>query len=311
MRTLPAIFLAGVLLAGGASAERVGGFVSPGWLQQHLEDERVAVLHVDFGLEASDAKGRGEYLDGHVPNARLVPWSSVACPRSGLPNEMPPVEELLSWVRRHGITPDHRIVVYDTGSGLESARAFVALDYLGFGEQVSILDGQWKRWRDEGRPVSRQPAEVESSYAAARPRPEVLIGKAAMRDFAWLAEEGESRLTILDARSEDEYWGSVSGKGIERPGHIPGARNLPWTRLLAGGPVPALKDDAELRALFEDAGALPGRALAVYCRSGVQASLLYAVARSLGYEPVYLYDASFIEWSADSTLPVVNRWMAR
>lgn len=310
MRTVCAALLAALLLTGGKSPSgRSGLRVDPEWLQEHLEDGQVIVLHVDFGLDAADARGRLEYLDGHVPGARLVPWNDIVVTRQGLAHEMPPVEDLLSLIRRLGIGPEHRIVLYDTGWGLEAARAFVALDYLGLGEQTVLLDGQWKRWWREGRPVSRLPAEVESTYTPARLRPEILIGTAAVRDFAWLSAESEGRVGILDARPLEEYWGERPGKGIQRPGHIPGAASLHWKDLLVGETHPTLKEDGELRRLFEAAGAEPGRPVVVYCRTGVQASWLYVVARHLGYEKVFLYDGSYAEWSAQPALPVLNKWM--
>jgi thiosulfate/3-mercaptopyruvate sulfurtransferase len=283
--------------------------VDPAWLNDHLEDGSVVVLHVDFGLEAPDARGRLEYLDGHVPGARLVPWHHLVAKRGLLPNEIPPVEDLLSLVRRLGILPEHRVVLYDTGSGLEAARAYVTLDYLGLGPQLSLLDGQWKRWWREGRPVSRLPAEVESSYLPARLRPEVLVDRQAVRDYSWLAGEPESRGALIDSRLEEEFWGERPGKGVDRPGHIPGAKNLAWPRLLVGETDPRFKEEAELRRLFEAAGAEPGRSIVLYCRTGVQASLLYVAAKHLGYGSVMLYDGSYLDWISVPDLPVVNKWM--
>ncbi len=309
MRSLLAALLAALILNGGKPASgRSGVMVDPEWLQEHLEDGQVIVLHVDFGLDAADARGRLEYLDGHVPGARLVSWHEIVTARQGLANEMPPVEDLLSLIRRLGIGPEHTIVLYDTGWGLEAARAYVALDYLGLAGNAVMLDGQWKRWWREGRPVSRLPAEVESTYTPARLRPEILIGTAAVRDCAWLSAESEGRIGILDARPLEEFWGERPGKDIQRPGHIPGAASLPWRELL-GEANPTLKSDGTLRKLFEAAGAEPGKPVVVYCRTGVQASWLYVVARHLGYERVYLYDGSYAEWSAQPALPVRNKWM--
>lgn len=310
MRTVLAALLAALLLNEGKPVSvPYGLMVDPEWLQEHLEDGQVIVLHVDFGLDAADARGRLEYLDGHVPGARLVPWNDIVTERQGLANEMPPVEQLLSLIRRLGIGPEHRIVLYDTGWGLEAARAYVALDYLGLAGNAVVLDGQWKRWWREGRPVSRLPAEVETTYTPARLRPEILIGTAAVRDFAWLSAEPEGRIGILDARPLEEYWGARPGKGIQRPGHIPGAASLHWRDLLGGETHPVLKNEGELRRRFEAAGAEPGKPVVVYCRTGVQASWLYVVARHLGYEKVYLYDGSYAEWSAQPALPVLNNRM--
>ena len=65
----------------------------------------------------------------------------------------------------------------------------------------------------------------------------------------------------------------------------------------------ALADEGALRDLFAANGVEPGDTVVAYCRTGVQASMAWAVAEELGYE-VRLYDASFMDWSARTELPV-------
>jgi thiosulfate/3-mercaptopyruvate sulfurtransferase len=108
---------------------------------------------------------------------------------------------------------------------------------------------------------------------------------------------------ILDARPTAEYQGEVPGETIERPGHIPGAVNFPWRESFTRQDPPTLLDRQELQDILARAGLTPGREVVVYCRTGTQASWLYFVARYLGYSP-RLYDGSYMEWSADPSLPV-------
>lgn len=308
-KSLTALALVAALLGVSlpAAEESPGVLVSTGWLAAHLDDMELRVIHVGFGRAPAV---RSTFDDGHIPFAHPLEWSAVAMTRDGLPNELPPAAEMSDALRRIGVEARDRLVLYDTGSGLEAARAFVALEYLGLAGRVSILDGQWKKWVLEGRDVSQVYSGVEPSAFVPLLRGDVLADRRAVEDLAWTGLEPAPTAVLLDARPREEYAGAVAGEGILRPGHLPGAMSLPWTTLLAGGDLPVFLPEAELRACFEAKGARPGRRVLAYCRSGVQASLVYVAARRLEL-PVSLYDGSYADWSLRSELPVESRWARR
>ena len=78
-----------------------------------------------------------------------------------------------------------------------------------------------------------------------------------------------------------------------------------WKTTIVADSLPRLRDADSLRARFAAAGAEPGDTVVTYCRTGVQASHLYLVARSLGFT-VRMYDGSFIDWSRRTELPVTR-----
>jgi thiosulfate/3-mercaptopyruvate sulfurtransferase len=262
--------------------------VSGDWLAGHLDDPDVVVLHV--------APDRSAYDRGHIPGARFLPLSAIVVERDGLPNELPPVEHLDSVFEAVGVSDGTRVVVY--GPPLAAARAFVTLDYLGHGDRTALLDGGLERWVAEGRPLSTEAPEVARGRFTPRPRPELVV------DAAWVAARLDSPgIALLDARPEAEFAGDVAGAGIPRPGHIPGARNVFWQRMIRSPEDPTFLEPDTLRALLADAGVEPGDTVVAYCRTGVQASVAYFVARYLGYE-ARMYDGSFIDWSPREALRV-------
>ncbi|TVP43838.1 MAG: hypothetical protein EA350_12860 [Gemmatimonadales bacterium] len=103
-------------------------------------------------------------------------------------------------------------------------------------------------------------------------------------------------LHVLDARPPAGYSGAEPGGEVDRPGHIPGAQNLPWRSTTGPDEAPFLLEASALLALFEDVGVEPGDRIITYCRTGGQAGHLHFVARMLGFE-VRFYDGSFVEWS--------------
>ena len=119
----------------------------------------------------------------------------------------------------------------------------------------------------------------------------------------WLKHHLDSpAIRLVDARSPEEFQGNPA-QGA-RTGHIPGAVNLEWKRLLIQGDPPMLADVSRLRELIVAAGIEPSQEIVTYCQSGARASLLYFALRVLGYPRVRMYDGSWAEWSANSNLPV-------
>jgi thiosulfate/3-mercaptopyruvate sulfurtransferase len=172
---------------------------------------------------------------------------------------------------------------------------FLTLEYAGLRGRVSVLDGGRPAWQAEGRPVTTEVPTVTPGHFTPHPRNDVVV------DAAWLSQHlSDPSVAILDARDAGFYLDTLKNE-MPRGGHIPGARSLPFgTVVLDDNKVKPL---ADLRAMFEQAGATTGDTVVSYCHIGQQGTLVYFAARLLGYN-VRLYDGSFQDWSARSDLPV-------
>jgi thiosulfate/3-mercaptopyruvate sulfurtransferase len=222
-------------------------------------------------------------------DAVFVPFSTFSVERDGIPNEFPPADSLATLLHAAGVHGERFVIIADP---IPAGRAYAAFDWLGLGNRASLLDG--------GRSaVASLPSPTQTAQSGAgtdrplqtRVRDDMIV------DAAWVHDRlNDDSFAIIDARPPAEFSGATPGDGIERPGHIPGARNLFWQDLVESADNPRLKDEAELRGLFQAAGAEPGRTVVAYCRTGGQAAFLYTVARHLGYD-VRMYDGSFIDWS--------------
>ena len=260
-----------------------GLLVSPEQLAERLNDPRLVVLHV--------GRDRASYDAGHVPGARFLPLSSIVVERDGVPNELPAPEALEEAFEAVGVSDNSRVVLYGDLGGLAAARAFFSLDYLGKTD-AALLDGGLERWRTEERPVTSEAPDAPRGSLTVRLRPDIVV------DADWVRARlgNDSTIVLVDARPPAEYRGDTPGQGVDRPGHIPGAYNIFWRDALIGDQDPRLRSPEVLHAAYTLADAAFGDTIVVYCRTGVQASHGYYVARYLR-RPVVMYDGGFIDWS--------------
>lgn len=226
------------------------------------------------------------------PGAIFVPLSTFSVERDGIPNEFPHADRIAAGLEAAGVRGERIVIV---GEPIPAGRAWAALDYLGLGARAALLDGGAAALPADGAAPGEgaQPAAPSSGDADLQ----VEVREDMIVDARWVNEHlRDPDVVILDARPPEEFRGEKPGEGIQRPGHIPGARNVFWETLVQSKASPRLRDATELRRIFEEAGAVPGKTVVAYCRTGGQGSFLYTVARHLGYD-VRLYDGSYIDWS--------------
>lgn len=271
------------------SAQPVGLFMAP----SEAVTEGVAQTATDWTVVHVD-RTRDAFSAGHIPGARFLPFASLAIERDGVPNEFPPDEELAQAFEVLGISNSSRVLL--TGWPLGVARAWIALDMLGLGDQSFILDGGQTAWQAAGGAVTTDERAFDGGSLSSS------VDRGAVVDADWVNDRRTAEgVAILDARPAEQFSGEEPGGGVARGGHIPGAGHLHWESLR--GPDGELFAAAELEQRFAAAGVLRGDTVVAYCRTGVQAGYLYVVARHLGYD-ARLYDGSYIEWSGRGDLPV-------
>lgn len=264
--------------------------VSADWLDQHLRDSNLVLLHVGE---------RAEYNEQHIPGARYATQSDVSISShdhdNGLMLEMPRADSLKAMLEKLGISNGSRIVVYYGNDWVSpTTRVLFTLANAGLGDRASILDGGMQQWIATGHSVTKEvPATRTGSLSQLRMQNLIV-------DAAWVQKHLKARgYAIVDGRSASFYDG-VEATG-QRKGHIPGAHSVPFTDVADDKNY--FKKADELRALFDKAGVQPTDTIVGYCHIGQQATAMLFAARLLGH-PVRLYDGSMQEWSRRTDLPI-------
>ena len=188
------------------------------------------------------------------------------------------------------------MVVYDDWNRAGSARAWWVLTAAGI-PGVRILDGGLSAWTAAGGALqSSVPTPVPGDVSVAHV--DLYHGARATLTADQVAE-GRAH-TLLDARSPERFRGEVEPVDPVA-GHIPGARNLPSTALLAGDGTFLV--DNEIRALLAERGV--GDSAGVYCGSGITAAVVVAGLCAAGVDAA-LFAGSWSQWSAEADRPVAT-----
>jgi thiosulfate/3-mercaptopyruvate sulfurtransferase len=267
-------------------------------LEARLGQPDLVLCDVRHDLAHSDAWGNAQYDAGHIPGAVFVHIDrdlSASMTGSNGRHPLPTPEAAASTFGRLGIASGKQVVVYDQAGGAFAARLWWMLRWLGF-EAVAVLDGGYAKWRSEGRVVSAEATTPSpASLRISRVTPTVNATGVA-------ASLPRQTLLLLDARAPERFRGETEPLDAVA-GHVPGARNRPYTQNLnADG---TFKHAAFLRAEF---GAILDDAspdmVVHYCGSGVTACHNILAMEIAGMHGTRLYPGSWSEWCSDPQRPV-------
>ncbi|HXH52468.1 MAG TPA: sulfurtransferase [Sphingomicrobium sp.] len=267
--------------------------VSTGWLADHLQESDVVPVDCSFFLPASGRDARAEYLERHIPGARFLDIDEVSDQSHPAPHMLPAARDFGRAVEAIGIGRDDRIIVYDHSPLRTAVRGWFMFRHFG-AERVAVLDGGLGKWLAEGRPVeSGEPRPRNARFESAE-RPGEVVSLAEIRRGVGSP--------LVDARGRRRFDGSEPDPrpGVA-PGHIPGARNLPFAELYNEDGT--WRSPQEIRRAFAAAGVNPEQPFVATCGSGVTANSLIFAARLLGNRDARLYDGSWSEWGADPSTP--------
>jgi thiosulfate/3-mercaptopyruvate sulfurtransferase len=255
-------------------------------LSARLADPRLRLADVRWFL-GDPVRGHLEYAGGHLPGAVFVDLERDLTAASGPGRHpLPDPTGFADRMGQLGFGDEHTIVVYDDASGMVASRLWWMLDRLGH-HDVAVLDGglsAWKAMGGELTPNVPTPLRARLTLAAAWTN---------TIDRDDVARRGAG-IDLVDLRAAERYRGETEPVD-PKPGHIPGARNLPAARLVDDAGL--LHSPDRLRVLLRGHGSRAEGTPVLSCGSGVTACFGALAARVAGAADPLLYPGSYSDWS--------------
>jgi len=270
--------------------------VTTEWVAQNLNAPNTRLVEVDVDTTAYD--------QGHIPGA--VGWNWQTQLQDNVKRDLIDRATLEKLLGDSGVSNDTTILLYGDNNNWFAAYAFWQLKYYGH-QNVKLINGGRKKWLEEKRPLTKDPANVApATYRVTKTDESVR----AFRDDVLAIAQAKKRGQLVDVRSVDEFTGKIIAppgmtETAQRAGHIPNAANIPWAQ--AANEDGTFKSAEALAALYQGKGITGSDEVIAYCRIGERSSHTWFVLKYLlGYNNVRNYDGSWTEWGNLIGSPIVN-----
>jgi thiosulfate/3-mercaptopyruvate sulfurtransferase len=266
--------------------------VTTDWAESNLDAPNTVFVEVDEDTSAYDG--------GHIAGAVKLDWKTDL--QDSVRRDFVDAQQFSKLLSDRGIANDDTVILYGGNNNWFAAYAYWYFKLYGH-QDVKLLDGGRKKWELDGRPlVSKAPARPSTSYSAQAPDNTI-------RAFRDEVIDAINVKNLVDVRSPDEFSGKILAPAhlpqeqSQRPGHIPSAINVPWSK--AANEDGTFKSDDDLAKLYAEAGLDGQKETIAYCRIGERSShTWFVLAELLGHENVKNYDGSWTEYGSLVGAPI-------
>ncbi|MFC6080179.1 sulfurtransferase [Sphaerisporangium aureirubrum] len=262
------------------------------WVEANLDTPGVVLVEVDEDASAYDK--------GHIRGAVKIDWKKDL--QDPVRRDFVDREGFQALLSARGIANDDTVVLYGGNNNWFASYAYWYFKLYGH-QNVRLLDGGRKKWELDSRElVTDTPARAATQYTAQDQDLE-------LRAFRDDVVNAIGKLNLVDVRSPDEFTGKLLAPAhlpqeqAQRAGHIPTARNIPWSK--AANDDGTFRSDDELRTLYGEAGVDFGKDTIAYCRIGERSAHTWFVLHEiLGQANVKNYDGSWTEYGSLVGVPI-------
>jgi len=271
---------------------RADALVTADWAEENLNTPGVVLVEVDEDTSAYDG--------GHIPGAVKLDWKTEL--QDQVRRDFVNKEQFEQLLSEKGISNDDTVVLYGGNNNWFAAYAYWYFKLYGH-QNVKLLDGGRKKWELDGRELSKDTVSRDKTSYTAQEQ------DLSIRAFRDEVVDAIGKKNLVDVRSPDEFSGKLLAPAhlpqeqSQRPGHVPSARNIPWSK--NANDDGTFKSDDELKALYADEQVDLAKDTIAYCRIGERSAHSWFVLHELLGQPnVKNYDGSWTEYGSLVGVPI-------
>ncbi|WP_250148365.1 sulfurtransferase [Halomonas jincaotanensis] len=290
-------------LAGPAHALHPSPLVDAAWLEGQLGSDDLVVLDVRSAID--DGGNRESFEAARIPGSRYSSYTDAGWreERDGVAGLMPAGDDLEVLIGGQGIDNADTMVVVPAGTGPtdvgSAARIYWTFEALGH-DEVTILNGGFAGWEQQGLEVARGPVEAPEAASFEGSLRESLL--ATTEEVATAREADEQ---LVDARPPAFYKGETQSPAARVPGTIPGSVNLPHDGSFEERDGAYYLQPDSLKARIDNLGLDHEAPTVAFCNTGHwAASGWFQLSEIGGLENVTMHDGSMAAWTRDDERPV-------
>ena len=268
--------------------------VSTEWLVKNLV--KVKVFDASWHLPNVERNALEEYKLNHITNSIFFDIDKNSNQNTSLLHMLPSKKEWENIVSNFGINNSDHIVVYDNSDVFSSCRVWYTFLFFGHNPNlISVLDGNFEKWKNEKCSTSKKINKINRSNYAANENSKLVLDKDQINKNII-----SKKFQLVDARGEQRFLGLQPEPRKElKSGNIKGSKNLPFQELINIKEGRTFKKKEELINIFKKRQILIDQEMAFTCGSGVTACIL-GLANSIisGKKPI-IYDGSWAEYGLE------------
>ena len=266
--------------------------VTSEWLETNLD--KVKILDATWFLPNSNKNAEEEFKKNHIKNSIFFNIDKNSKQNSHLPHMLPSTSEWEDIISNLGINNSDHIIIYDNSDVFSSCRVWYSFIYFGHDSNlVSVLDGNFEKWLNENRSVSKEIIKISRTKYKAKEDSSMVLNKEQIKKNIL-----NKKFQLIDARSKQRFLGlqPEPRKGL-KSGHIQGSKNLHYQLLINNDRT--FKKKEELMKIFDLNKIDKDKDIAFTCGSGVTACILGLANSIISGKKPKVYDGSWSEYGLE------------